>query len=123
MKQPLQALLMPPEYQEITLNGSKKISIREGFRSFQKDKPLIICWPKNSFCVEADCTDVRYAKAKEITPEELKADFYSNSEEMLRAMIGFYPKFSLESEVTIVRWDNVRGKLVDDYRLAINKSL
>lgn len=59
---------------------------------------------------------MRHCPLKEVTPEEWEADGFVGQENLLNGMRAFYPTLTLDSWVTIVRWDNARGKLVDDYR-------
>jgi hypothetical protein len=133
MRQPLQALLIPPEAQEAVLNAAldvrlmkkgdmlKNISIREGHRSYEQGKPLYLCWSKNGFCVEAICTNVAFKIASQVDAEELRADGYNSVDEMVKDLqTNYYPKFTRDSEVTIIRWKDPKGCQVDEY-LAFRK--
>lgn len=116
MKHPLQALLLDNNnvMVENTLASVKQISIREGDRDYRIGQ-LILCNPDNNFCVMADIVEVRKCKLSEVTQEEWEADGFVSQEDLLTGMRIFYPDITLESTVTIIRWENVRGFLVDRY--------
>jgi hypothetical protein len=115
MKQPLYALLIAPipEMRQAILNGVKKITIREGHRDYRIDCPVMLCCHLEPWAVMADVVDVRHTTLEEISEEEYVADGFQSSEEMLSGMKRFYPNLSMNSPVTVIRWDNVRGILFD----------
>tara|TARA_Y100000310_G_scaffold213611_1_gene214555 strand:+ start:1571 stop:1939 length:369 start_codon:yes stop_codon:yes gene_type:complete len=116
MKRALLSLLIAPddEMREAILSGEKEITIREGHRDYTLGPVTITCHIE-PWCVAADITNVRHTKLKELTIEECEAEGYSNWNEAVRDLRKYYPKIDLESNVTVIRWDNVHGKLVDDY--------
>ena len=118
LKRPLQALLIASdiEMREAILNEDKKITIRKGYRDYQEGFVLLAC-PTDPWCVGADIVDVRYCLLKEINEEEYKADGFTDYEHLLGGMRNYYPDINGESEMTVIKWDNIRGKLVDDYRI------
>jgi hypothetical protein len=113
LKHPPQALLIPEAAQKAVLTGMKRISIREGSRDYRADRPFFLCYPNNSFCVSADLTSVRHCKAREVTEEERRDDGYGSLREMVQDLRRFYPHLTKESKVTVLRWNNVEGSLVD----------
>jgi len=116
-KRPLTALLIAPDelIRESILDGSKKISIRQGCRDYQVGDVLMLCCHIEPWCVMADVTDVKYSKLRDVTQEEYLADGFKDYSHMLEGMRRFYPDLNQESLMTILRWDNVRGKLVDEF--------
>lgn len=116
LRRPLQALLISNDkaQREAILNGSKKITIREGWRDYEPGFVLFGC-PNEPWCVGADITNVRYCLAREVTTEERIDDGFNSYRDMIAGMRRFYGGFNDNSEVTIIRWENVRGKLVEDY--------
>jgi len=117
MKRALRALLISPDekQREAILSGKKKITIREGHRDYIPGQVLLAC-PIEPWCVGADINDVRHTTLREVTPEEFIADGYADAIEMLVDLRKYYPQIDANSNVTVIKWDNVRGKLVDEYR-------
>ena len=113
-KKPLQALLVAESGQRPTIAGSKKITIREGTRDYRVGEPVMLCSPKESFCVKADITDVRHCSANQVTEEEMKKDGYRSLQEMVEDLKTYYPNINEQSDVTVIKWDNVEGLLVDN---------
>ena len=116
MKSPLQALLVAPipEMREAILDGRKTVSIREGHRDYAVGKPVMLCCQIEPWCVMADVVSVRHCLVRDLSKEELADDGFSSQGQMIREMRRFYPQMSSMSEVTFIRWANVRGKLVDE---------
>lgn len=116
MKLPLYALLISPDPQMWAdiLSEKKKITIREGHRDYQPG-PAILCCHLTSRAVMVDITNVRYCTLKEVTEEEYRADGFNSREELLAGLQNFYPDMTFNTPVTVIRWQNVRGRLVDQY--------
>ncbi|MDO8557587.1 MAG: hypothetical protein Q7S09_00140 [bacterium] len=114
MKQPMQALLIAPEPEmRDAIHGHRKeITIREGHRAYNLGVAMLCCQIV-PWAVLADITSVRHCLAKEVTPAEYKADGFTSRKDMCEQMRRFYPNFSMDSPVTIVRWTNARGFFVD----------
>jgi hypothetical protein len=119
LKKPLVALLIAPDngMRQDIIAGIKQITIREGYREgYDPGRPVILCCEKDPWCVMADITKVRHCLLSEVTEEEWRADGYASREELLTDMRRFYPDMTWDSAVTIVSWNNVRGRLVDLWR-------
>ena len=116
LKRPLTALLVAPN--EITWNnivaGKKKITIREGHRDYQPGLVMLCCHLINK-AVQADITDARHCRLDEVTREEYTGDGYKTPSEMRDDLRQCYPSIDYFSPVTVIKWDNVKGKLVDEY--------
>lgn len=126
MKNPLYGLLIAPRngMREAVLSGEKAITIREGHRDYREGGQVLIgcmgvktdaSWT-DAWVVMADVDAVRHCLLGEVTEDELRADGYNSREEMLADLHAYYPKLDLVSPVTVLRWKNVRGKLVDEYQ-------
>lgn len=122
MKKPLQALLFDANHRESILDGTKKITIREGHRDYQPGFVLLCC-PVNTFCVGADINFVGHQRAGEINQRDYQDDGFPSYNHMIEGMQKYYPNFSHISPITVIRWDNVRGQLVDEYRKRKEKSV
>ena len=122
LKRPLTALLIAPndEMRRNILNGTKKITIREGHRDYQPGL-VMICCPVDPFCVEATITDVKHCRLDGVTREEYIANGYKSASEMRDDLRQYYPKIDYYSPVTVIKWDNVGGKLVDDYKMQVSE--
>ncbi len=118
LRKPLVALLFSPDQvvRKAILEGKKQITIRDGYREYHPGTPVVLCCcEKDPWCVQADITGVRYCRLAEVTEEEWQAAGFPSREEGLEGMRRFYPALTWDSAVTIIRWKNVRGKLVDDW--------
>lgn len=114
MKNPLYALLVAPDEQMRLdiVRKIKKISIREGHRDYRLGSVMLCChWVP--WAVMADITEVRHCALREVTKEEYQADGFKTQKTLLEGLKKFYPTMTLDSPVTIIRWDNVCGQLVD----------
>ena len=115
MKSPLYALLVAPDSQMRAdiLTGRKAISIREGHRDYQPGTSVMLCCHIEPWAVMADITSVRHCSAKDVTSEEIADDGFSGFQDFLTQMRRFYPIFNESTLVTIIRWNNLRGKLAE----------
>lgn len=118
VRPPLYALLISPdrEPRKAILEERKLITIREGWRDYRVGRPVMICCQIEPWCVTADIVEVRHCTLREVTPEELEADGFLDHDDMLEGMRRFYPNLDWNSPVTVIRWANVRGKLVDQWK-------
>ncbi len=116
MKQPLYALLVAPGHKTRTsiLYGGKNISIREGHRDYRAGNPVMLCCHIEPWVVMAVITEVRHCTLAEVTEKECLDDGCQNNAELLAALKRFYPNLTMDSPITIIRWDNVRGWLKDN---------
>ena len=114
MKQPLYALLIAPdeEMRHRVETGEKTITIREGHRDYRAG-PVMLCCEKVPWAVMADITDVRHCALREIAEDEWTADGFVSQADLLAKMRRFYPKLELDSAVTVIRWKDARGALVE----------
>ena len=112
---PLQAIMISSDeiMRKHILSGEEKITIREGWRNYKPGFSLIAC-PFKLYCAGVDITSVRHCLLNEVTEEEYIANNYKSTEDMLNDLKRYYPNLNEKSPVTIIRWDNVRGQLVDE---------
>lgn len=117
MKRALQALLISPdeEKRKEILEGKKNITIREGHRDYILG-PVMLCCPIEPWCVEADIVEIKHSTLGEVNEKDYFASGYNNYQDAKDKLKKFYPGINFNSEVTIIRWSNVRGKLVEEYR-------
>lgn len=125
MKQPTYALLIAPDHRMRTdiVYGEKTITIREGHRDYRPG-PVMICCHIIPWAVMADITDVRHCTLREVTQEEYEDDGFHSQDDLLWGMRKFYPNMTLDSPVTVIKWEKARGFLVDnsiEYRLQPKK--
>lgn len=128
MKQPLTTLLIAPN-SDVTLAiiyEEKTITIRNGHYDFRVGRPIIIGCYRASWAVMADITEVRHCTLGEVTKEEYLADGFETQKDLLEGLRQFFPNLDMDSPVTVIKWSNVRGWLVDhrdEYRQNILNSV
>ncbi len=117
----LLALLVAPDeaMRFYILAEIKQITIREGWRDYQVGRPVMLCCEKEPWCVMADIVEVRHCTLSGVTYKEMAADGFQTYEDLIEGMRHFYPDMNLDSPVTVIRWANVRGKMVDEFRMEI----
>lgn len=102
MKRALQAILMAGEdMRDITMDGSKKITIRTGTRDYTPGPVLCGCHILNWACMR-EITFVRHKKFGEITVDECKADGCENLEELRRLLARFYGEIKNDEPMTVI---------------------
>lgn len=119
------ALLIAPDHRMRTdiIYDWKAITIREGHRDYRPG-PVMLCCHLAPWAVMADITDVRHCALREVTQEEYEDDGFHSQDDLLQGMQRFYPNMTLDSPVTVIRWEKARGFLVDhgtEYRLQPKK--
>ena len=114
MKQPLYALLISPDegMRHRIETHEKTITIREGHRDYRAGPVMLSCQIV-PWAVMADITDVRHCTLREVAREEWEADGFVSQTDLLAQMRRYYPKLALDSEVTVIRWKDARGALVE----------
>lgn len=121
-KRPIQAILMSNSYEQWDniVNGNKEITIRTGYRDYVPGL-LMIVNPEINMCVKATLTDVKYYLAKDVPKKDCIADGFSDLEDMITGMRQYYPEFNPDSEVTVIKWKDVQGKMVDTVRKIVDR--
>ncbi|HLD96273.1 MAG TPA: ASCH domain-containing protein [Patescibacteria group bacterium] len=117
-KRPLLALLISPDQGErrAILEGRLKISVREGYRDgYDPGRPVMICCHLDPWCVMATITASRHCLLSEVTEEERSDHGFASREDLLAGIRRFYPAMGWDSAVTVIRWDSVCGKLVENW--------
>ena len=109
----MQAILIANDslMREKIVTGDKKITIRRGKRDY-KIGPVMLCCHLEPFAILADITEVRQTTLREVKVNELQDDGFTNHVDLLQGLREYYPNMSLSDNVTVVRWENPRGKLV-----------
>jgi hypothetical protein len=125
MKRPVVGLLIQgSDALNAVARGRKTITIREGHRDYQTGDRLMLGCPWLNWMLFAEVAYVRHSLAAKVLPEDLADAGYSSHEHMVEDLRRFYPNLTLESPVTVVRWTNVQGKLVNEIALvAIYRAL
>lgn len=111
MKPALQAILIASNNHQMKINvmtGYKSISFREGHRDYHVG-PLILCDELEPWVVKANIYEVQHKIMSQLTQEEWESDGFTSQESMLNGMRFYYPDITMESPVTVVRWNNVSG--------------
>ncbi len=122
-KAPLQALLISPDYamRNAIHRHKKQITIREGHRNYWKGPCWLVCHIL-PWSVKVTITDVTCGVAKSITKEEWEADGFTSFDDMMDGMRKYYPNFTDESPVTVIKWEKAEGYWVDNPDLYLDYS-
>ena len=105
MQEPLQALLIAGEKQQIeVLNGSKTCSIRMGFRNYKIEKPILIGCHLRQWCILTEVTFVKHLLLKDLTIEMLDNEGYYNLSDAINNLSKYYPTVNENSEITYLEW-------------------
>ncbi len=115
IKAPLYALLIAPDakVRKAVLKGSTNTSIREGHREYPRDGKIMLCWHLDPWTVMADITRTVHVPLCRVSAEEWQAAGYQSQADLLHGMRRFYPKMILNSQVTIISWNNLSGTLFE----------
>jgi hypothetical protein len=115
MKQPLQALLISPDYKmrDAIHRHKKEITIREGHRDYHEGPCWLMCHIL-PWAVKVNIIEVRHCAAGEITKEEWEADGFAHYDDMIRGMKKYYPSFNNESSVTVIKWEKAEGHWIEN---------
>jgi hypothetical protein len=118
LNRPLVALELAPEEHMLisTLKGEKEITIRAGWRDYRENERVIIFCAVHGFVVDATITSVRHCLLHEVDVAEMNADGWTDHKTMCEDLGRFYPDMSMNSKVSVIRWTDVRGPIVDDFR-------
>lgn len=113
MKQPLYAILIAPvkKTREDIISGRKTITIREGHRDY-KPGTAMLCCHVDPWAVMVDVTSVSHCLLTDVSEKDYQADGFNSKEELLAGLQAYYSGLDWESPVTIIKWENARGKLV-----------
>jgi hypothetical protein len=108
------ALLISPDLvmRRAILDGTKRVSIREGHRDYRPGDRLMICCHVESWAVMSDIESVRHTSVEYVRCEEYISAGYRTREEMFQGLRKFYPRICWGSPVTVIWWGAVTGKLV-----------
>ena len=118
MKHPSQAIFISTrdsERQEI-LEGKKNLTIREGFRNYVNGH-CILCCHRNPWAVLCDITSVKHVCLIELTLEECRAEGFEDCNAAMEGLGKFYPNLVMDSPMTVIRWNNLQGKIVDEFKM------
>ena len=105
MKRPLQAILIAgPEQRDSVLNGTKKITIREGHRDYILGQVLIGCHILN-WATMKNITKVTHKYLFEVNEDEYKADGFANWVDLVEGLQKYYPTLTALSPITVIEWE------------------
>lgn len=116
MKKPLVALLIAPDEQKRRdiLTGKQFASIRMGYRDYEIGQTVMLCCHLVPWVVQADITEVWCYHVRDLTEADCLAAGFDCIDGMIKSLKKFYPDINSQSLITVIRWNNVRGKLVDE---------
>lgn len=114
MKSVLQALLIAPDQdmRSKVLTNQKSISIREGHRDY-KIGPIMLCCHLVPWSVMAQVISVTHCTLQDVTEQACIDDGFASQVDLLAGLKRHYPSMTLNSPVTIIRWNNIQGFFAD----------
>ena len=109
LKRPLQSILIVDvQVMAKVIKGEKKITIRDGYRDYVLGKVVFVV--DSAFGVTTIATVNRIKRLqwkllKDVTHEEMNAEGFFSTEEMLKGLRRFYPEIDILSPVTVIEWE------------------
>lgn len=113
------ALLVPRDnkLRQDIISGKVTIAIRKGHCDYMSGQQLVLCCHLDEpWTVLADIVTAHYLYRYSILQDTIEAAGYRTREEMEIKLKEYYPDLNLDTPLTVIQWQNVRGKLVDDFR-------
>ena len=107
LKKPLQALLMAEELVDETADGSKYITIREGWRHYVPGK-VVICCPEIAWCMMKMITEVIHTTPRDCEEQYYRGEEWVDREEMVYDLQRFYPDLTMDSPITVIKFEDLR---------------
>ena len=98
------------------LSGKITTTVTERCYDYKFGRSLILCNHVECWVVMVDIIAVRHCLFSEMTTQECQAVGFETCWSLLDNLRIFNASLSLSSEVTIIKWSNMRGKLVDNYK-------
>jgi hypothetical protein len=115
MGKPSQAILVAgKKNKKKVMSGEKLITIREGERDYTLGKVLIGC-PYTNWMVEGNITSVKHLLLKDVPIEDISEDGFKDHQEALDVLQTYYPQLTLDSTVTVLRWELIHSRLIERY--------
>lgn len=93
---------------EDALTGTKTISIRTGLRDFPEGELLVLYNEDYGFAATATIDTVRYCSLQEVREQEWLDDGFDSWQDLYSGLLEFYPNITPNSDVTILRWVDVK---------------
>lgn len=114
MKRALQAILIAPEnvMRQDILTGKKKLTIREGHRDYTPG-PAMLCCHLVPWAVQVEVVKVEHTTLNDVSVDDILADGFESYFDAVAKLRRFYPKIGINSNVTVVHWENPTGYLVE----------
>ena len=105
MHRAMQAILIAGKKQrDDVLHNVKRITIREGHRDYSPGSAMLGCHILN-WAIIRKIISVEHQLLADVTEQEYKDDGFNTLFELADGLRKYYPDISLNSPVTIVRWE------------------
>lgn len=106
MKPVLQGLLIAGEQQkQDILNGTKRATIREGWRDYRIDENILIGCHILNWCILSKVTYCHRLTLKDLTIDMLESDGYSSLQQAIEDLSKYYPNINENSLITYIEWE------------------
>ena len=116
---PMFALLIPRDekLRQDIVSGKVTAIIVKDYRGYVPDHELMLCCNLELWSVLVDVVEVSCMRFYGISQRNIQPAGYNTREEMMRRLKELDSSVDEPSSpFTIIRWENVRGRLVDDFR-------
>ncbi|GEM_PF-2568964 len=126
-KQKVPFLVPPGPARDMILAGTKTATIRVGDRMCSVGDELVLYCHIVPWVVMADVVSVRRCKLDEVTAQEFADAGHdgptsvSAAKQFIAHLKPYYPEICPDFIVTVIRFTNVRGALVDEYKATAEK--
>lgn len=105
IKRALQALLFAGEQSMAdVILGNKSVTIREGHRDYTEGPVMLGCHILN-WCRLGEIIEVVHTKVKDVHLIDIVNDGCNNTNELLEKLRKYYPHMTMDSDVTVVRFN------------------
>ncbi len=113
MPQPLRQLTIKSRYVRLVLEGRKRSTIRLGNLAVNSKYVKVVSSGRPIAIVRVD--SVVHKKVKDLTDEDAVYDGFRGLPELFRELRSIYGDFTLEDEITIIRFSLVRTLVPGGY--------
>lgn len=104
LRAPHQALLLAEELIEETVSGIKIQTVREGHRDYKPGKVIFAC-PEVEWSTAKTITKVKHTTPRKCSSSDYLDEGWESREHMVSDLQRFYPKLTMDSPITVIRFE------------------
>lgn len=103
LTRPLQAIIIVKDLIDRTIDGTKIVTVREGWRDYKPGKVIVAC-PEVDWCCMKEIIEVKHTTLDQMEESDYKAEGWVNRSDILTSLKNYYSNMSEISKITVVRW-------------------